>query len=83
MDISNCNSQPFVTEIKQGDSLTLINNYPKSQTVRIGMNIEHTVEANSSKVIKADFGYGAGSYGFSCQTKPGVAGIIVTRDISN
>jgi hypothetical protein len=79
LDITKCATNPFVTEIKQGEQLTLINNGTEPQTIKFDSTREYTAGPNSTKVLIADFGRGPGSYGFACPNKAGISGIVVVR----
>lgn len=79
LDISKCDSNPFVTAIKQGDKLTVENKDTEPVTMRFDSTYTYTIEPNSTRVLLADFGRGPGSYGYSCPNKAGISGIISIR----
>jgi plastocyanin len=72
---SSCSVDPIVLQLNAGQDFTLTNKDSADHILNIG-EIKLTTPANSQKTFKADFGKGAGNYGYSCDAKTDVIGIF-------
>lgn len=76
LDVTDCSPEPLVLKVANGGTVKLKND--GNADVTIVMDAEHTysVGAKSTKSIKADFGKGAGLYGYGCNQSSGPRGMI-------
>jgi hypothetical protein len=80
LDITACLPSPiaFLTEHKQ--PMTVKNNDATEHTLRINQDHVYTIPPESDKTIIADFGFGAGFYGYACDESEDTAGMLFVVD---
>ena len=74
---SDCSMQPAVFRVTLEESFTIRNQDDVGHTITVNEDNIFVVPAGSIKNVIADFGQGRGNYGFLCDSKQGVAGILV------
>ncbi|MCH7524525.1 MAG: hypothetical protein IIC74_05835 [Bacteroidetes bacterium] len=74
---SDCSMQPAVFRVTLEESFTIRNQDDVGHTITVNEDNIFVVPAGSTKNVIADFGQGRGNYGFLCDSKQGVAGILV------
>lgn len=73
---SNCNIQPAVFHAILEKTFTIRNQDVVDHTITVNENNVFVIPAGDTKNIVADFEQGRGNYGFTCDSKRGVAGIL-------
>lgn len=67
LEINNCQPTPLVLEVKFGSEFRIKNNDKIDQKIIFDQDERHKIPANNSAIIKADFKYGTGDYGYVCK----------------
>lgn len=77
LDISQCIPSPVVFKVKNDERFTVKN--PDAVEHTIGLDPDHifSVPAQSTKTIVADFGHGAGLYGYGCDASTKAVGLFL------
>lgn len=79
LDITNCEPKPVVLRVKKGNNFTVKNNDKQPHKIMLDEKTSYEIPANGSLVVKADFNYGAGDYGYVCEGAGLVGFLHVTK----
>lgn len=75
VEIQGCNPKPLVLQVKVGSSFEIKNEDTKAHKFIFDEDHSYDIPAHGSKTIKADFKYGAGDYGYVCNSV-GITGFL-------
>ena len=76
LQITSCKSNPTVLRTKNGSTFKVKNNDAVEHVLLFDKDHIYKLGANSTTSIKADFGRGAGLYGYGCDKSSEAAGLI-------
>jgi hypothetical protein len=76
VDLSGCLSNPIVARVKLGSTVTITNKDSSPHQLQINPEHTYTIPAKGSLPVKVDFGFGAGWYGYGCDSSNGAAGVF-------
>lgn len=77
LDITDCKSIPVVLRAKKGSEIQLRNTSKVDHALVIDKDHVYTVPAEKTLKVKADFGKGAGVYGYGCDKSTGATGMML------
>lgn len=67
LEIKDCDPNPLVLKTRIGSDLEIKNQSTTNHRIIIDSKHYYDVPANGSKIIKAEFKYGTGDYGYVCE----------------
>lgn len=67
LGIKNCQPDPLVLEVKQGDKIEIRNNDNVVRKIMVDEAHTIVIQPNSTATISAKFKYGTGDYGYVCK----------------
>jgi len=78
ISLTNCQPDPLVLWVREGQSFTITNKDNAAHTVQITEAHKYQVDPQGSKTVKADFGGGPGESGIFCDPTDGakIVGVI-------
>lgn len=74
--LSDCTAQPVVLRVRFGETFTIRNQDIVDHVITVNEDNIFSIPVGGTKDVKADFGKGRGNYGFVCDSRTGVSGIL-------
>lgn len=72
LELNNCQPNPLVLQVTQGDILTIKNNNDNQHKLMFDEEHVYQLPNNNSLTLKAQFKYGTGDYGYVCEGREGI-----------